>query len=160
MKRLTAVIFCLITVAFALSARSEKLPRCEDFAVTNVFKGKPAVVNLSSHPQARRYRTVLRQQAAEGPDFAGHYKIVIWGCGTSCAAFAIVDSQSGQVYFPPELPFVTYTDWHGDDFGLRFRIDSRLLVLHGTPQEESRVGTFYYVWQTNTLTLIRSDLKK
>jgi len=135
-------------------------PLYQNFAVTNAFKGKPAMVNFSSHPQANKYRTELSLQAANKPDFASHYKIAIWGCGSACAAFTIIDSESGRVYFPPELPFFTWTGWEGDDFGLKFRIDSRLLVLHGSPQEESKVGTFYYVWQTNTLRLIRSELKK
>jgi len=156
---LVSIILALTAIVAGALAGGDKPSRYEDFAITNIFKGKPAAVDLSSHPQARSYRTQLRRQAAEGPNFAGHYKIAIWGCGTSCQAFAIVDVQTGRVYFPPELPFVSYVNWDGDDFGLQFRIDSRLLVLHGSPKEESRVGTFYYLWQTNTLRLIRSDLK-
>jgi hypothetical protein len=150
----------LIAGAFAYSVEAGQLPRFQDFAVTNVFKSKPAAVDLSSNPQARMYRTQLRRQAAEGPDFAGHYKIAIWGCGSSCAAFAIVDSQSGHVYFPPELPYVTWTGYEGTNFGLQYRIDSRLLVLHGSPEEKPQIGTFYYVWQTNALRLIRTELQK
>ena len=150
----------LIAVAFISSVEAGQSPRFQDFAVTNVFKGKPAAVDLSSHPEARMYRTQLRRQAAEGPDFAGHYKIAIWGCGSSCAAFAIVDSESGRVYFCPELSYVTWTGYEGTNFGLRYRIDSRLLVLHGSPEEQPQIGTFYYVWQTNTLWLVRTELQK
>ncbi|EEF56997.1 hypothetical protein [Pedosphaera parvula] len=160
MRPLVYLIVVVIAAAVSSSAGTDKSPRYQDFSVTNIFKGKPTTVDLSSHAQARRYRTQLRKQAAEGPNFAGHYKNAIWGCGSSCAAFAIIDSQSGRVYFPPELPYVTYTHWAGDDYGLQFRIDSRLLILHGSPQEKPEVGTFYYVWQTNTLSLIRSELKK
>jgi hypothetical protein len=155
-----SIILALTTIVASAFAGGDKSPRYQDFSITNIFKGKPAAVDLSSHPQARTYRTQLRRQAAEGPNFAGHYKIAIWGCGSSCQAFAIVDSQTGRVYFPPDLPFVSYVTWYGDDFGLQFRLDSRLLVLHGSPKEEPIVGTFYYLWQTNTLTLIRSELKK
>jgi len=159
MRTLFSIILVLIAANADALAGAAKSPRYQDFAVTNVFKGKPAAVDLSSHPQARKYRTELRRQAAKGPNFTGHYKIAIWGCGTSCAAFAIVDSQTGQVYFPPELPYVTWTDWDDDEYGLKFQIDSKLLILHGSPREEPRVGTFYYLWQTNTLRLIRSELK-
>jgi hypothetical protein len=157
---LISIILAFTTIAIGAFAGGDKAPRYQDFAVTNVFKGKPAVVDLSSHPDARSYRTQLRRQAAEGPNFAGHYKIAIWGCGTSCQEFAIVDSQTGRVYFPPELPYVSFVYWDGDDAGLQFRLDSRLIVLHGSPKEEPKVGTFYYVWQTNTLRLIHVDLKK
>jgi hypothetical protein len=150
----------LIVVAFGFSAEAGQSPRFLDFAVTNVFKGNPAAVDLSTNSQARLYRTQLRRQAAEGPNFAGHYKIAIWGCGSSCAAFAIVDSQSGHVYFPPELPYVTWTGYEGTNFGLQYRIDSKLLVLHGSPEEKPQIGTFYYVWQTNSLRLIRTEFQK
>jgi hypothetical protein len=71
--------------------------------VTNIFTGKPAIVDLSSHPKARHYRTELRRQAKEGADFAGHYKFAIWGCGTACEEFAIVDSLTGRVYFSSDF---------------------------------------------------------
>src|SRR5271156_6059504 len=112
------ILICtiLIAVAFGYTAEAGQPPRFQDFAVTNVFKGKPAAVDLSTNSQARLYRTQLRRQAADGPDFAGHYKIAIWGCGSSCAAFSIVDSQTGRVYFPPELPYVTGTGYEGTNF--------------------------------------------
>jgi hypothetical protein len=155
------IFVCIvILMAIASSAEAGQSPRFQDFAVTNIFKGKPAVVDLSNNPQARLYRTQLRRQAVEGPDFAGHYKIAIWGCGSSCAAFAIVDSQTGRVYFPPELPYVTWTGYEGTSFGLQYRIDSSLLVLHGSPEEKPQIGTFYYVWQTNVLRLVRTELQK
>ena len=156
------ILVCITLIALALgcSANADQSPRFEDFAVTNLFKGTTAVVDLSSHPEARHYRTELRRQAAEGADFAGHYKIAIWGCGSSCAQFAIVDSQSGRVYFPRELSYYTWADYDGTNFGLQYRLDSKLLVLHGSPAEEPQVGAFYYVWQTNSLLLIRKELKK
>src|ERR1700690_2174595 len=160
MRTFVCIIAVLIAVAFCSSAEPDKSPSYQDYAVTDIFKGKPATVDLSSNPQARLYRTELRRQAAEGPNFAGHYKIAIWGCGSSCQQFAIVDSQTGRVYFPPELSSVTYVNWHGDDVGLQFRLDSRLLVVHSSPEEQPKVGTFYYVWQTNTLRLIRSELQQ
>ena len=156
------ILICtiLIAVAFGYSAEAGQPPRFQDFAVTNIFKSKPAAVDLSSHPEARHYRTELRRQAADGADFAGHYKIAIWGCGSSCAEFAIVDSQSGHVYFPPELLYATWTGYEGTNGGFEYRLDSRLFVLHGSPEEKPQIGTFYYVWQTNTLRLIRTELQK
>jgi hypothetical protein len=124
--------------------------------VTNVFKGQPATIKLGSDPQVRQFRTQLRKQAAQGPNFAGHYRISVWGCGSSCQQFAIIDCKTGRVYFPPQLPYVTYVHWNGDDPGLQFRIDSRLLILNGSPQEEETNGSFYYLWTTNQLQLICS----
>jgi hypothetical protein len=158
-------IFACITaistaIATGFTAETVRSPRFQDFAVPSIFKGKPTAVDFSRNPQARHYRTELRRQAAKGPDFAGHYKIAIWGCGSSCEEFAIIDSQNGRVYFPSELPYVTWTGYEGTNFGLQYRIDSRLLVLHGSPKEKPQIGTFYYLWQTNSLRLIQTELQK
>ena len=149
-----------ITFAFSCLAKGNDLPYFQDFAVTNIFKGKSAAVDLTSDPEAHHYRTMLRRQAAEGPDFAGHYKIAIWGCGSECEAFAIEDSKTGKVYFSRELPYVSWTGWEGTNEGLDYRINSKLLILHGRPEEKPQIGIFYYVWDDNKLRLIRSDLQK
>ena len=104
------VLIILIASTAGYSAEPSQSPQFRDFAVTNLFRGKPVDVDLASHPEAPHYRTQLRRQAAQGPDFAGHYRIATWGCGSSCAAFAIVDSESGRVYFPPRIA-LRYMDW-------------------------------------------------
>jgi hypothetical protein len=139
---------------------ADRAPSFQNFAVTNVFRGKPAEVDLSSHPRARLFRTQLRLQTAEGANFAGHYRLAQWGRGSSCAEFAIVDCKTGKVYFSPELPFVTWVGWEGADDGLHFRLDSRLIILKGSPLEEPKKGTFYLLWENDKLKLIRSDLAK
>src|SRR5438034_10634538 len=74
--------------------------RFEDFATDVETVASPASPALSSQ-QARRYRTLLRQAATEAPNFAGHYRVVTWGCGTCCTEFAVLDLRSGQAWFPP-----------------------------------------------------------
>lgn len=122
---------------------------------------KKLKVNLKSHPDARTYRTVLRRGVAEGPNFAGHYSAVGWGCGTSCVQFAVVDVKSGKVIFPDEFTSVMGLHFDADDFekegsgpfwGLRYKIDSRLLVVVGMlDEDEKREGAFYYVLEKGKL---------
>jgi len=89
------------------------------YTVTDSFAGIPASVDLRSHPWAPVYRTVLREGAWRGPNFAGHYTIVTWNCGsTDCATVAVVDAVTGHVYFT----FDVESDIH-------FRRTSRLLVV-------------------------------
>jgi len=51
-------------------------------------------------------------------DFAGHYVVVTWGCGTSCQAVALVDVDGGKVTF---APFST-------SLGAEYRPDSTLFI--------------------------------
>ena len=159
-RNLQCSLVILVSALTALTQAADRSPSYEDFAVSNIFKGKPASVDLKSHPEARHFRTELLRQTAEGPNFASHYRLVIWGCGTSCQQFAIVDCQTGHVYFPANLPYVTYTHYYGDDIGLQFRANSRLLIVNGSPKEASKTRRYYYLWQTNALRLLRSDLMK
>ena len=115
----------LALVASTLVAQDSPLwipatpPPFARFAVHDKFSGTPAPVDLRSHPDARRFRTVLREGSRAGPNFAGHYTIVTWGCGTNCQQLTIVDSRSGRVYF---APFTVETSIH-------FTIISRLLAV-------------------------------
>jgi hypothetical protein len=58
---------------------------------------RPAPVRLESAPYGQMYRTKLREGAARGPNFAGHYTVVTWGCGTGCQILAVVDARTGQL---------------------------------------------------------------
>ncbi len=134
-------------------------PRFEDFPA-RIFKGKPARPLLLS-AQARSFRTRLREGAQKGPNFAGHYTIVTWGCGSACQQLAVVDARTGRVYFSKTLSYATYgLDIGSEEAGLKYRLDSKLLILVGTPGEEENLsGTFYYKWENNEFKLIHSVKK-
>jgi hypothetical protein len=98
---------------------------------------------------------VLQDGVAAGPNFAGHYALVGWGCGASCNDFAIVDVRSGKVIFDRQIRDI-YTGHVGDFDFEQARLDSRLLVIAGMPQEdEARDGVSYFEWNGSRLKLIR-----
>ncbi len=70
-------------------AQIETLPAFEQFNVAETFKGTPATPKIIRNH--RSYRTQIREGAAKGPNFAGHYTIAEWGCGSSCVSIAIID---------------------------------------------------------------------
>lgn len=131
-----------------------------DYRVREIYKGKHAAVDFSSHPEAKTWRTMLINAAKKGSNFAGHYTVAMWGCGASCTAFAIIDAITGKVYFPTTLSHVSWSGWREKEYGLKFRIDSDLLIVYGSPNEEDKKGTFYYKWENNDLQLIKSKLIK
>ncbi len=121
----------------------------------------PAPPALSS-AEARRFRSVLREGAAAGPNFAGHFTVVVWGCGASCTSAAIVDTRTGRVTVPRLLRAISavhVADVAGpaDGFNsLRFRLDSRLLVVLGAPGEnEERDGATMLEWNGTALRMLR-----
>jgi hypothetical protein len=131
---LNFLLFFAIGCATGIAA--QKIIEFKDYPATKTYNGTPALVDLKSHPQARMYRTELRSQTKKGANFAGHYRLAIWGCGSSCAQFAIVDCENGKVHFSKVLPYVSWAGWHEENGGLEFRVDSRLLKLRGSRKEE------------------------
>jgi len=93
----------LFAVAFACAAGPKKSAGLsfQDYLAGDIYRERPAQVNLNSHPKARMFQTRLNEGALKGPNFADRYTVVTWGCGSLCQMLAIVDAQSGRVYTPP-----------------------------------------------------------
>jgi len=124
-----------------MCAQSTAPPRFQDYPVTAVFKGKPAPPILET-PEERKLEAVIgdgvrkgwgvfdgatgKELRRPGPNFAGHYIIVNFGCDDTdysatrlptppstlidrprtslCLGAPIVDAKTGHVYRPPAPP--------------------------------------------------------
>lgn len=139
---------------FMRLGRLADAPRFEDFPAQRQRITRQGGPILSTR-EARTFRSVIGAAAAQGPNFAGAYTVAVWGCGGSCTDFAVVDNRTGRVTFTAGLRPIA-GDHGGDapDYGaglyynLRFRPDSRLLILVGAPREdESRDGVTFLEWR-------------
>lgn len=129
-KVLLSRIAVLVSLTFLVPhVPAQKYPRSrfDAYPVRGKSTSPCAQVDLKSHPKARLFRTMLREGAKTGPNFAGHYTIVQWGCGSSCLMVAVVNCRNGRVYFAP----FTLSHYMGQDF----RIESRLFIVN--PPETS-----------------------
>jgi hypothetical protein len=92
---------------------------------------------------------MIRKGARANVEFAGHYTVPRWGCGTGCNQFVIVDSVSGTVYDTPfsvvELPG-RWEEAHnpGNHERMEFHLESRLMKLNMCPNEKD-CGFYDYV---------------
>lgn len=125
--------------------------------MSDVFTGAPAAPKFRTAGQ-RRFRTVIRDWAKKGPNFAGHYAIAKWGCGTGCVQMAIVDSKSGEVYDAPFESLCLGANGN-DGIGIFYRRDSSLLTVKGCPSEKN-CGAYYYSWTGKQFKLVRKDPMK
>lgn len=155
--RVALAVLCLVAAVQA----QDTPPRFEEFPVGKRFTGKPAPVVLASR-EARRFRTAIREQASNAPNFAGHYVVVDIGCGAACVQFFIVDSMTGQVFMPSfYLVWGLMEDQQGlvSQYQPQYRVNSRLLVAFGSRQNTGK-GMYFYKWQNNRFTLVHTALKK
>jgi hypothetical protein len=119
----------LLAITFFMLAQNSKqaqanqatnlvAPQFEQYKVKKIYRGKPAVPVLRT-PEDREYRTKIREGAKAGPNFAGHYTVIIIGCGTECASFVIVDAAAGRVFSRAHKEYTC---------GPTFKVNSRLLT--------------------------------
>jgi len=143
-----ALLSTLLLVGSA-SAQTPSVPGFAEYPVDSVYHGHVAPVDLASSRSARRFRTVLRQGAGKGPNFAGHLTVVTWGCGTSCIEVALVDARTGRVIRSPR----------GAGYGVQHRLDSRLLVIDRVPCADTSwaaPNAFFLEWTGRALRIVDS----
>ena len=135
-------------------------PRFEDYPA-KPYAGPVAAVRWQADAQARMYRTMLKNATKDQrPNFAGHFIVVHWGCGSGCIMNKIVDARSGKVFHPAGVETNEVMNIDGPLFDnggtLRYRADSRLFVLIGVPEEdEKRRGISFFEWTGSRMKLLR-----
>jgi hypothetical protein len=161
-KLLSAALCACFVTAHAL-AQGGAEPRFGDYPAP-AFKGRAAALKLTT-PQARAYRTRLREGARRAVNFAGRYKLHTWSCGTGCLQTTFIDVKTGEVFFPAELNgfIVCFYDpkpVENLEEALKFERGSRLIVMSGYPtserdKPEPKKGLYYYEWTGRDLKLIK-----
>jgi len=156
-----SLLFLILSVSLFVTSKAQdnninkpkkqKLPTFDDFQVVKIFKGIPAKVDLSSNRYAKEFRTVLREGAKKGSNFAGHYTLVEWGCGSSCQSHAIIDTKNGKVFFPDKLLTTA---------GVDFKLSSSLIITDHVDRLSGDLPpisySYYYNWDGKKLILIDS----
>jgi hypothetical protein len=149
------IITCLLGISIGTGVMAaDEFPFREYPA--RAFQGKPASPRLETDI-AWQHRAVIHHAAKHGPNFAGHYTVVDWGCGTSCAIFIVVNARSGRTYEPPEIS-------KGVDLGVtgpEFRRDSTLMVVASCPNPRiygyKQCERKLYNWNGSRLILLRTE---
>lgn len=124
-------------------------------------------VNLKSHKYANTFRTNLRSAAKERVNFAGHFILTTWVCGTNCSQTAVIDARDGRVFFPDQLPEIGigYCESQEDAEPLVSQADSRLLVLNGFKGgdlnlKKASCGIYYLEWTGAKFKQVKFEKKK
>jgi hypothetical protein len=153
---LAVSVVCLS--GFAQDDGSAWMLKFEDYAIkdADAFHGQPARPRIVEKNH-RTFRTVITEAAAKGPNFAGHYAVAEWGCGSGCTSLAVVDEVTGKVFSTPfeilTTPIVSGEDAH-EFKGAVYQLKSRLFIADGCP-EDKMCATYYYEWKEDKFQLMR-----
>lgn len=134
------VVQFVVALTFAQNQAGDAnkgLPSFQDYKVATIYQGKPATAVLRT-PDDRRYRTRIREGAGKGANFAGHYAVVMLGCGTQCASFLIVDVQNGRVFARAQKEYTCEP---------YYQLDSRLLVTDVCTGPPTATGCTRAFWE-------------
>lgn len=160
-------LFFILLLLFSYNAFAQKTPTFKQYAV-KVEKAKAKKINFASHKRAKTFRTNLSNALKEGVNFAGHYVLASWGCGTNCGDHGIIDARTGNVYFPEELEGIGIGFCEIDYENIEpvaFKPDSRLLVLSGfkggdLSSENASCGIYYFEWTGTKLKQLKFEKKQ
>jgi hypothetical protein len=120
-----------------------------------VYKGRAVAVKIDSK-YSRNYKTMLRKSVKEnGVNFAGHYTLATWFCGTNCNQLAVIDVKTGQTYFTPGLMSVVMGVPNQSLDMTEFKSDSRLLKVVGRTNGKD-YGTWFYEWKNNRFRMVKA----
>jgi hypothetical protein len=136
----------LIACAIASAAYAQQPAyRFEDYPVHETYTG-PSHAPVLATKDERMYRTNLREAARGKPNFAGHYIVTTWGCGSGCVMGGVIDAKTGRVTMIPFTLCCWPVDVPDDFEPVVYHLDSNLVVFDGARNEkESDTGKHYYV---------------
>mgnify|MGYP000264598090 CR=1 FL=1 len=145
--RTDATVFPLEGIKVAISLQDFTVNKTFDYdfsdhPIESIYDGPIAELDTKSSELAGIFRTRIRNQLKEGVNFAGHYSIMMAGCGTECQMIAITDVITGKV--------VVETSSRAD---IGYTENSKLLIIDN---DEMCLSTdicmpSYYVLQSGTL---------
>ena len=151
------------------TSKNAAAPHFEDFPETEKWSGTAAKVRIDT-PAKKMFRTQFRDAARQAPNFAGHYRITTWGCGTDCFEGGMVDLETGTVSVLPssmlkrgwEYRMMCYSAFQPS--GIESRADSRLLIIRCANAQGSDGGahlcTFYFVFENGSFKKIAENVDR
>ena len=157
-QALALLFVCSSESAFA----KKKIPRFKDYPVAEVYKGKNA--RLSLPPDDSKVDRARLQWALDNlkVNFAGHYIVTTWSCGTWCIGRAVIDAKTGKVSWGTDVTLSTC--WEGcNEKGeaIEHRVNSKLIIFYGRRKDnDGDNGAHYYKFENRRFVHLRSILRK
>lgn len=90
----------------------------KDYQV-DVYQGKLVNPDFSTNPNSKKFITRIKNECLNGINFAGHYTLVTWGCGSPCQSGVVVNRKTGKIY-----------DGYGTSLGSEFKKDSKMIIMN------------------------------
>ena len=150
MRKIVLIILLTISLVSCQDRPKKDVESSRAIPMSSEITDK-ADIDFKSNPMAERYRTVITEKYNEFEvNFASHYIITTWGCGSGCVTGVMVDIRDGIVYSMPEDK-----EWGGNGTYIESKKESKLLITVAVAQGPSgEIEEIRKYWDWN------EDLKK
>ena len=120
----------------------------EDYKVPEISGEKVSRLDLSDFKELPKDiidKIKYHYDNQKCPNFAGHYIIISWSCGSPCQMNAIIDTRSGKT-----IQFIN------SGIGLEFQLDSYLIIIN-PPTEDKYDNSFRELIGPPDFKLLKKD---
>ena len=124
-------------------------PAADQYKVDQVYSGKTKMPQFKGRDKAYSdFRSRIRDGLKAGPNFAGEYSVVQFGCGSGCSMALVASNRTGQVFdFPRGSESNAYMT-------LQYSRDSRLIVAQWASYNDGSCHIDFFEWKGNKAELI------
>ncbi len=144
--------------ADATAQGRKRVPKFSDHPVKEIRTGKSAPLVLETEEQ-RNSITYYQAVANEGANFAGHYAVVMLGCGPACSVVDFLDTRTGKI-ISGEFSNSGWEQTHDAFRDVEFRRGSRLIVFAGRIDHKNPVGWHFYLFDNGKLKKLHTIVTK
>ena len=135
-----------------LSASSiQSTPSFEQFGVDSIYRGETTFPDFHGRDSSySMFKTRIREGMRNGPNFAGFFSLIQFGCGTDCSSVYIANNKTGQIFdFPRDGEEHSFLQ-------LRFKRYSSMVIAQWGNYNPNICILEYFEWQKTTFRLLLS----
>lgn len=165
--KMTSKIFISTLFFLALSYETfANTPKFSDYRIKKTYEreNKTLVITDSAGP----YWDNLRMTAAKkSANFAGHYILFTGNCAGASVCGEVIDARTGKIIKSLPNVYQAYNEDTEEAFDIEHKVDSRLIVIRGTAQNnepdinndnsQQMYRTRYYEFNEGNFHLLFSD---
>ena len=120
----------------------------EKYKVMETYNGEIAKLDITHYkknPKDVREKILYQYNSEKKPNFAGHYIIVTWGCGSPCQMNSIIDAITGKVIFSIST-----------SMGLEYKANS-YLIIENPPTNERYDKSYREMFGKPQMAIFKDD---
>ena len=158
MKRILSGLVLIGCAVGAMSAGADERFKFEAYPASAVSSKAVSKIDWKSNPDLAGYwksKEAVEATVGKKPDFAGHFVVARYGCGTGCTASVFVDANNGKVYKAPMNETSTKDGAHKPTSNIIFMSDYR--YVNGGPDMTETTGVVAWNEKASKFEILHKD---